>query len=787
MNHLPIPIDGKRANVRFFAMHKYYQPNDFFTIRKELVKTWGYKDTQSLIEDGLASDMRSEEKNKFLQEWLFFGLLAQVTNQMIDSKQFFSQSDNLLDTSSLPELLLEWKEDETTKAQACATKMQRHAIMNRYLRASNALADARRFVSKHCSCERLDRLGSGYQHSNASKQNDERGLNKALTLSLAVLGETLQETRPDMSLLFDGQKQFWTDSADEETSWGNSTYCRDKMSDGNLCLREIRRMEAIMPSVSVLYYASSIQYARSDRDISKCTTDKCECRGGPQNELDPVHMNGCDGDCKTHEVGEQRLIEIIQEQGHIPMLRWTSGNLECVPYNLKKDTQQYGVLSHAWEEGIVVCGREGERNDRRMHQCQLAALQKTFNKLLKDSSEDVLFWVDIPCTPRQMDAKGIALNQMRELYSQAGVVLVWDRRLLGMAKSFDTIQMNMRVRTGDWARRLWTFQEAVLARKDGLYVSFKDEQTLSITQIEESRDEAQLDHSHEQHFVWKAGHPFSLPVTKLRVEKEDRVERVWQAVQYRSVKRPEDETLILACVLGLDVKQIQSIESKSYKRSGVNDTAIKRMAKLLDMLDAAPGLGIPSGIIFLHSNPLQEDGYCWAPSTWLTMESHIYPLFRPLRRTATILNRGLLVEFPGLILHCPKIPLKHPKFWLPVHQLMHKWYKVVADHDPAGWSKFWEQVVLSYDEVDIIMCTSSPKDRWEVGLLVGYKGKLRKGEIRWVKSVCKVWIRLETNLSILHDMQASYRENDGRLMYGERLEHTTEWCVDGGLDTVSRV
>ena len=80
------------------------------------------------------------------------------------------------------------------------------------------------------------------------------------------------------------------------------------------------------------------------------------------------------------------------------------------------------------------------------------------------------------------------------------------------------------------------------------------------------------------------------------------------------------------------------------------------------------------------------------------------------------------------------------------------------------------------------MCTSKPRDRWEVGLLVGYKGKLRKGEIRWVKSLCKVWIRLETNLSILHNMKASYREMDDRMMFGERLEDTTEWCVDGGLD-----
>jgi hypothetical protein len=132
-----------------------------------------------------------------------------------------------------------------------------------------------------------------------------------------------------------------------------------------------------------------------------------------------------------------------------------------------------------------------------------------------------------------------------------------------------------------------------------LYLSFRDEQTLSTAEIKNDRDKAKHDYHDSHHFVWKAGYPFSLPIYRLLTEKENRVERGWQAVQYRSVKRPEDEPLILACILGLDVSRVQSVVSNSYEDDvGVNDTFVERMAKLLDMLDAAPGLGIPSGIIF---------------------------------------------------------------------------------------------------------------------------------------------------------------------------------------------
>jgi hypothetical protein len=93
------------------------------------------------------------------------------------------------------------------------------------------------------------------------------------------------------------------------------------------------------------------------------------------------------------------------------------------------------------------------------------------------------------------------------------------------------------------------------------------------------------------------------------------------------------------------------------------------MVKLLDLLDATPGLGAPSGIIFLLPPKLRIEGidetqrYGWAPSTWPPKHPHPYHQhFHPSRQTVPIMKQGLFVEFIGLVLHCPNIRVEQCKF-----------------------------------------------------------------------------------------------------------------------------
>jgi hypothetical protein len=102
---------------------------------------------------------------------------------------------------------------------------------------------------------------------------------------------------------------------------------------------------------------------------------------------------------------------------------------------------------------------------------------------------------------------------------------------------------------------------------------------------------------------------------------------------------------------------------------------------------------------------------------------------------------------------------------------MHKWFKVKVDIDPEGWTQFWEDAsCLESPEPAIIMCNGDTRDKWEVGVLVKSKGFLKKGEIRRVEVLSRIWIRLETNPKIISDSISNMQKHSDHVMFGERLD-----------------
>ncbi|KAL9627903.1 MAG: hypothetical protein Q9164_007454, partial [Protoblastenia rupestris] len=80
-----------------------------------------------------------------------------------------------------------------------------------YVRASIALDIARRYISKHCSHECVDRddrsrIRHEHERPDLEVTVDER-LNDKLTLWIAILGETLQLKRPKIPSGLNGREQ----------------------------------------------------------------------------------------------------------------------------------------------------------------------------------------------------------------------------------------------------------------------------------------------------------------------------------------------------------------------------------------------------------------------------------------------------------------------------------------------------------------------------------------------------------------------------------------------------
>ncbi|CAO2652274.1 Nn.00g005570.m01.CDS01 [Neocucurbitaria sp. VM-36] len=504
MDHLPAPIDGERPDVHFYAKKQTYRPDDFFTLPGQQ----GYEDFQLLLEDGLYKTIDSEEANVFLQSWLFFALLAQVIGEDIDYLDFYQSFDTTLTTKSLNARLQAWAKKETAALEEGLCTEQK----NRYLRASMALTDARRFVSKHCSYQRMDRdhiILVGADHFKKDRTIHTQ-LNETMTLSLAILGETLQQARPDMIPHLEGHMGFWRDPRTEEKRWGCSKWCRGRMVMNGYEEREIRRMESIMPS----------------RIIVDC---------GPKegvNTLGPLHMGRCRGaGCPTETIREDELVKII-DRGETPLVTFGSSGLKYKGYDLTKDCDLvFGALSHSWDGNIVDAGVDARgKNNRRLHQCQIRALQETLNDVIMSKQIDAVtsdtpFWVDVLCLPREPSPKGKAVNQIRDIYSKASAVIVWDRDLLQRPKTSeaDLIELNIRIRTSQWSWRLWTLQETVLAGQNNLYVGFSNQSTVSIGELSRARCKAKDSPNDPYHHIWKAGYPFSQPTWELRTYNEFQV------------------------------------------------------------------------------------------------------------------------------------------------------------------------------------------------------------------------------------------------------------------------
>jgi hypothetical protein len=81
--------------------------------------------------------------------------------------------------------------------------------------------------------------------------------------------------------------------------------------------------------------------------------------------------------------------------------------------------------------------------------------------------------MDTLCVPRSpSEVYKEAINKMRDVYANAERVLVLDSELMASTAECSYEEINMRILCSTWIRRLWTIQEAVLAKK--LVFQFKE-------------------------------------------------------------------------------------------------------------------------------------------------------------------------------------------------------------------------------------------------------------------------------------------------------------------------
>lgn len=291
------------------------------------------------------------------------------------------------------------------------------------------------------------------------------------------------------------------------------------------------------------------------------------------------------------------------------------------------------------------------------------------------------FWLDTLCVPvrdtAEMKERRIrCIRRMASIYKGAAAVLVLSSGVLQVSTTDSEQEQHFALFTSNWNRRLWTFQEGMLAER--LLLQFADK-SLDHDRVSYREVSKSVNRGHCVTFPKAAANSTMAEFVILRDFLRERLfemsgplgQRMGtlslavNAIQIRSTSKRSDETICLGTLFRLRIERLQAVEQQilaDYRSRGIHLVKIpdhelgeRRMEVFLSMIKV-----FPADIIFnSHSRLLRED-FRWAPSSLLGIPRkgfvrHVegYGIFDRNRG-------GLSVSAPGFIIRTPK-DSKNPK------------------------------------------------------------------------------------------------------------------------------
>lgn len=227
----------------------------------------------------------------------------------------------------------------------------------------------------------------------------------------------------------------------------------------------------------------------------------------------------------------------------------------------------------------------------------------------KSSGQPLYFWIDTICVPVKPDTiRSKAIEEMRKIYNKANRVLVIDTDIMStqLEPQLDISDrrdvMNAIITASNWQQRLWTLQEAVLAKKlwfqlaSGAcekisgYARLKGEvrnifEAYYDNELGYYSEETDYQEWHVDTSVWD--NPEVLKITM-----------VLRSLRTRTTSYPADMPLCIAILLDLDIRELLS--------APVED----RTRKLWSMFPA-----IPAGILCFPCRKFEIDNFRWAAAS----------------------------------------------------------------------------------------------------------------------------------------------------------------------------
>ena len=325
---------------------------------------------------------------------------------------------------------------------------------------------------------------------------------------------------------------------------------------------------------------------------SKCSEVECA-----RNNIDPKHYKAshdsrsCKGGCSYVKPPVEDVIDILENgKNSVPILC-----IEDQGDGLKLSVQSrsmasphgedYIAISHVWVDGLGSTAEIG------IPECQARRLFRLARQITH--KESPYFWIDSLCIPAAKNVRKRAIIMMADTYSNASTVLVIDKKIQQQVSTSPIQELYCSIFTSAWMQRLWTYQEACLARTLIFELAGDDLYTLDFPRPGESIGKT---------MIWRS---FGAQLTRLRIDRNSAMNlgSVSRALNWRSTEHGIDE---LAAVAGL----VQ-----------LSSSALK---KILDTKDQADRVRIflkavcrlPRNILFLPGPKLPMIPYRWAPCTF---------------------------------------------------------------------------------------------------------------------------------------------------------------------------
>ncbi|KAI0801243.1 hypothetical protein C8Q74DRAFT_478489 [Fomes fomentarius] len=219
----------------------------------------------------------------------------------------------------------------------------------------------------------------------------------------------------------------------------------------------------------------------------------------------------------------------------------------------------YIAISHVWADGL------GSVTEAGLPTCQISRIVGFARQLVPDGA----FWVDALCVPDVKELRKRAILLMAKTYRKADQVIVFDSGLRTLCRSSSPFkEIVFRIVTSSWMQRVWTLQEAMLAR--GLHFEFADG-LFPITQLEEAYQHimslvpSSLGKVPRDPFVVEFM-PQNLSLMfnrkkgsaskRLRTTRTYTLQDVVSLLRYRTTSKPEDETIAIAGLLRTDTTRL---------------------------------------------------------------------------------------------------------------------------------------------------------------------------------------------------------------------------------------